>query len=438
MRPNLVVRGLLLAAAGLNGAVFAAGTVTPYADFVDPREPPPYRALSSGERDAFELGHAVFNTQWVPAGTPRAQRRDGLGPLFNAASCDACHNNGARGQGPGGSGPLPVGLVIQLSNAGGPDPGYGHVFNTAAIDGFPAEGTVSVSYDVREGRYPDGQPWRLRVPRYRLDKLLSGPILASTVIKPRLAPPLFGVGLLDAVPEAALMKRVRNEPSIVRGSLAHAGGEQRIGRFGWQGDSPSLADQTARALSREMGLRSRLIPKDDCGIPNERCRKAAAGGEPEVSDEFLAALVAFQRTLAIPRADARAKLDTASEAKAAAYFSSTGCIECHAAELPVDALGPLSRIQPYTDLLLHDMGPDLADRDAAGSIVDSRWRTAPLWGIGHLSRDGERYFLMHDGRARSIEEAVLWHAGEAAAARDRFTHLAPELRRLLIDWVARR
>ncbi len=434
MRPSTFSSGLLLWLAGMSGGALAADRILPHADFVDRREPPPYRTLSPVERDAFELGHVVFNTQWVPAGTPRAERRDGLGPAFNAASCDACHNNGARGLGATGSGALPVGLVIQLSNAGGADPRYGHVLNPAAIEGFVPEGSVRVVYEERAGRYPDGQAWRLRVPHCELSHLSGGPLAASTVIKPRLAQPLFGVGLLDAVPETALEKLARTARPDARGTLAPANRVGRIGRFGWQGDSHSLAEQTARALSREMGLRSRLIPEDDCKTPVEKCRTAVVGGVPEVSDEFFAALMAFQTLLAVPRAN----VEAIANPKAASLFESIGCAECHVSELPVQGVADLSRIQPYTDLLLHDMGADLADRDAAGRVINSRWRTAPLWAVAYTGRDRGSLFLLHDGRARSIEEAVLWHGGEAAAACDRFTSLEPELRQALVEWVSSR
>jgi len=191
------------------------------------------------------LGESLFNTVWAPAGAP-AVARHGLGPLFNAASCTACHANGGPGKGPTADGAVPAALVIELqtpaaqagAEAGG-DPVYGRVFNTAATDGVQAEGVVTVRYQEMGGRYyPDGMRWRMRVPHYQLTGLTHGPLAEQTVIKPRLAPALFGAGLLEAVPASAL----------------GAAGDARVrGRFGWQGESVSIRDQTTKALAREMG-----------------------------------------------------------------------------------------------------------------------------------------------------------------------------------------
>ncbi len=382
-----------------------------YAEFIDRRDPLPYKSLAVDEREAFELGLAVFNTQWVAAGTPRAQRRDGLGPVFNAASCDACHNNGARGAAPEDSGDLPASLVIQLAESGRASSRYGHVLNTVAIEGFQAEGRVRVLYEERPGRYPDGQPWSLRAPRYELYELRNGALEPGTVIKPRIAPALFGAGLLDAVPR-------------------HAGMPQ--GRFGWQADSPSLADQTARALSREMGLTSSLIPHADCGVRTVACLEGLSGGSPEVSEEFMHALLAFQRWLAVPRPSSNA----AANAEGAALFETAGCTACHLPTLPVEGIDAMRSIDALTDLRVHDMGADLADRDTHGRPVRSLWRTAPLWGLGHPDRRGRIDSLLHDGRARSIEEAILWHGGEALPARQRFEQLSSGRRTRLLEWLA--
>ncbi|MFC4252970.1 di-heme oxidoredictase family protein [Sinimarinibacterium flocculans] len=413
-------------------SVSAAAADPATVPFTDRRDPPSYRVLTAEERDRYELGQTVFNTSWVPAGTPRAGRRDGLGPMFNAASCDACHNNGARGQGPAQSGPAPVGLVIQLGAGDAADPVYGHVLNTSAIEGHAPEGTVFVAYTERRGRYPDGREWRLREPRYELRALRLGTIGKHSLIKPRLAPALFGAGLLEAVPDAAIIALAERPQNGVRGQVSRRDG--LIGRFGWQADSVSLDEQTARALSREMGLTSRGAERDDCGGADAACQRAPDGGQPEVSDDFFDAMLAFQRWLAVPRTD----VDEATEADGAALFARTGCAACHRPDLPVTGAGPVRRIAAYTDLLLHDLGPPLADRGADGRPVPTLWRTAPLWGLGHAVSSGRPLALLHDGRARSIEEAVLWHDGAAAPARQRFGRLSHAERNRLLDWVALR
>lgn len=405
------------------------------ADFVDRRDPPPFAALSAAQREAYELGHAIFNTQWVVARTPKAQRRDGLGPLFNGASCDGCHNEGARAQAASGGELAPIGLVVQLGSPYAQqcdtgDPVYGHVLNTSAIDGFAPEARVRMRYVERTGRHADGHAWTLRVPRIEIDALAHGALAGDTLIKPRLASALFGAGLLQAVPDTAIVESARRQGGVAgRVAWREVNGVRRIGRFGWQADAVSIEDQTARALSREMGLISTPIPHDDCTAAQSDCRKAANGGRPEVSDDFLAALVIFQQWLAVPRASASQAQD------GAALFAATGCADCHHPRLPVENIAGADTIAPYTDLLLHDLGEGLADRTHDGKPVTSRWRTAPLWGLHHVPRSGRAFALLHDGRARSVEEAVLWHDGEAAAARRRFEKLEASQRRRLASWV---
>ena len=266
-------------------AAIPASAVQVLQPFDDSRDPPTWRPLTDAEQAQHELGLTVFNTSWRPAGAARAGRIDGLGPVFNAASCDACHNNGARARTTVEPGLIPVSMVVQLGGPDGKaaDPSYGQVLNTAAIDGFQPEAQVRLSYVERRGRYPDGRPWSLRAPTYRFDELRLGPLRSDTVIKPRLAPALFGSGLLDAVPASAV-----------------ASDDSAAGRFGWQGNVPSLAAQTAQAFAQDMGLTSADFAQDDCGAADARCRAAQSGGEPEVSDDFLTAVIAYQRLLAVP------------------------------------------------------------------------------------------------------------------------------------------
>jgi CxxC motif-containing protein (DUF1111 family) len=409
-----------------------------YRAFPDSRDPPAYAPLDDAASAEYQLGHAVFNTQWVPAGTPGAERRDGLGPLYNAAACDECHNEGARGRGPLGTGPAPAALIVQLErpeSAGAPDPVYGHVLNTVALEGSAPEAVVTITYREFQGTYPDGAPWSLRVPGYEISELRYGPLAADTILKPRLAPPLFGVGLLELVPEQAVLA------SAEHGTPAWQTyrGARTLGRFGWQGASVSVRDQTTKAFSREMGLSSRDVPTDDCTVAQTDCRSAPNGGSPEVADELLDAVVAFQSALAVPAAEPAGSVRNPAK-NMQRDFEQLGCADCHRTHLPVrlrdsDGREQAGSIEPYTDLLLHDLGTGLADADVAGHRVPSRWRTAPLWGIGHHTRAASLLTLLHDGRARSIEEAILWHDGEAERARQGFEHWNAARRQALIDWI---
>jgi CxxC motif-containing protein (DUF1111 family) len=416
---------LLSALAAAAPSKSASPYVTPQiADvpFVNRRDPPPYRRLNDAEAARYELGMEVFNTHFLIAGTPNAARRDGLGPLFNGSSCDECHNNGARGRGPTEDGPLPAALVIQLTSSPQDttdpegDPVYGRVFNTLSLDGVPPEGVATVRYVESSGRYPDGSTWTIRVPTYSLSQLHYGPLSPQTIVKPRLAPALFGSGLLDATDDA---------------------GEQAPhGRFGWQATALSVKDQTARAFAREMGLTSTNIEHDDCTPAQTACRAQPNGGTPEVSAELFDAVVSFQRWLAVP-ASPRPHSPRDPGGKT---FADLGCANCHQPRREIslvesDGREHVASIAPYSDLRRHDLGDGLADESVAGKKTTSRWRTAPLWGLGYRMTLERHPTFLHDGRARSAEEAILWHDGEAANARDRFEHLPTQQRKALLEWI---
>jgi CxxC motif-containing protein (DUF1111 family) len=296
---------------------------------------------------------------------------------------------------------------------------YGRVFNTLALDGLAAEGVAMIRYEELSGNYPDGATWHLRAPHYRLTNLRYGPLAPQTIIKPRLAPALFGAGLLDAADPAA--------PSPAAPAL---------GRFGWQASAQSVRDQTARAFAREMGLTSTDITHDDCTATQTECLKQPNGGSPEVSAELFEAVLDFQRWLAVPTSPASHSPDDGGDR----LFAAVGCAHCHQTQLPItltDSAGQKLHavIAPYTDLRAHDLGDQLADEDVSGRKISNKWRTAPLWGLGYrLSLEKYPTFL-HDGRGRSVEEAILWHAGEAAAARTHFEELSTAQRSALLRWV---
>ena len=402
--------------------------------FTDHRNPPSYRKLSDAEFARYDLGMAVFNTQFVPAGTPNAGRRAGVGPLFNSSSCDSCHNNGAHGRGPTGDGPAPSPLVIQLAatptkNPTDPegDPVYGRVLNTVALDGVPPEGVAMIRYEETPGHYPDGSAWSLRVPHYTLSNLRYGPLSPRTLVKPRLAPALFGVGLLDA----AGRDTAGGAPN-----LDAAGRDQAQGRFGWQATALSVQDQTARAFAREMGLASADMPHDDCTQAETACLHAPSNGSPEVSSDIFSAVLSFQRYLAVPASPTPHPIPDRDPNT----FVDLGCGACHQPKLPVtvtdvDGKDVSAAITPYTDLRLHDLGSRLADETVAGKKVASKWRTAPLWGLGYRMWLEHFPTFLHDGRARSAEEAILWHDGEASGARARFEQLPAPQRKAFLHWL---
>ncbi len=216
------------------------------------------------------------------------------------------------------------------------------------------------------------------------------------------------------------------------------GGKKVIGRFGWQATEPAVASQVAAAFSREMGLTSPLISHIDCGSAAASCEKLPNGGTPEVEPALFDAVVLFQRMHAVART-VELQLPENEARAARASFDGAGCSGCHRSELTLEAgLGDSQprAIHPYTDLLLHDLGPDLADRDVVGRVIPTEWRTAPLWGINASVATGRPLRLMHDGRARSIEEAIAWHGGSAAEARAEFERLSATERAAVVRWIS--
>lgn len=409
----------------------------------------PAANLVSADRAIFFVGNAFFNSPWVVA-PASASARDGLGPLFNARSCDACHNNDGRGQ-PPLPGERPVSLVFQFSTPGtgphgepGPEPTYGGNLNPFAIDGVSAEGTVRIDLREVSGTFADGEAYTLLDPVYAFEELGYGPFAPMTEISPRVAPAVIGSGLLEQVPEAQVLEWADAEDRDGNGISGRANHvvdlvtqKKVLGRFGWKANQPDIAHQTSAAFSGEMGMATSLRPGQNCMPAQATCNAAPTGGAPEISDDIFDRIVQYQRTLAVP---ARRNLDTAAVKAGARLFLEAGCSACHRPELRTDGNAVLPELRnqtfhAFTDLLLHDMGPELADNRPDGEATGTEWRTPPLWGLGlqHLVNGHTR--LLHDGRARNASEAILWHGGEGAAARDAYKAMSKGDRDALIAFL---
>jgi len=404
----------------------------------DARTPVSWRGLTAEEQARFDLGHAVFNTTWLPAGQGSG-RRDGLGPVFNLGHCDGCHNSRRRGRGARSDvARAPGELVVQAGAWQNGrlqrfHPRFGHLINTDAIDGFAPEAEVIIRYTALTRTRADGSEQRLWQPVYQVTPADGQPLPDDLVLMPRLASHVQGAGLLEQIPEQVIVDGARARPDRPQGMVSwlETPGGRQLGRFGWQASEPSIARQIAVAFAREMGLTTQLVPVIDCAAHDHACRNAANGGEPEVAQELFDAVVAFQQWEAVRRTpDAAARLQQLAEGEH--LFHSTGCADCHRAQMPTLDGGVIA---PYTDLLLHDLGPELADRTVAGEPIPSRWRTAPLWGLSTAQEGARVLRLMHDGRARSVDEAIGWHGGSAAPARARYERLAPTQRQTLAGWV---
>jgi len=395
-------------------------------------------------------GRAVFERVWLPA--PGPAETDGLGPLFNAASCAECHaaDAGARRvlrlSAPAPEGEPPTEAEAILAGRGDlpairrGDPQFGGQIQDRAVPGLAPEAVLSLHWETTPVAAPgDGSAIALRRPVPALD-LGAGTLAPGAAMSLRTAPRLAGLALLEAIPDAAILARedpldADGDGISGRANLVWSGARLAVvpGRFGWKATEATLRDQSAAAFSADMGLSSFLRPADagDCTALQTACLALPGGGEgpatEEVSDADLAAVALYAGWTGLSRPP--------EDGPGAALFAKTGCGACHLPEMqvpqPPAAGGTGTRhIHPFTDLLLHDMGPGLADSLPAGRATGAEWRTAPLTGLGRATA------FLHDGRAGTIAEAILWHGGEAAAARARFAALDAADRDRLLDWLA--
>ncbi len=336
--------------------------------------------------------------------------------------------------------------VPGTSETGGPrpHPAYGDQLNDRSILNVPAEGQVAITYSETPGHYEDGEPYSLRAPSYRFEDPAFGPLGDDIMISPRVAPAVIGLGLLEAVPKETILALadpddtdgdgISGRPNWPWDTIA---GAPALGRFGWKANTPSLRQQNAGAANGDIGITSTLFPNDNCASAQEACDAAAIHEGPELSDRFLDRLTFYTRVLAVP--DRRDALDPAV-VQGEALFRAAGCASCHMPTLvtgdhPVPALTGQT-IHPFTDLLLHDMGDGLADGRPDFLADEREWRTPPLWGIGLVETVNGHTEFLHDGRARNLAEAVLWHGGEAEAARTAFTAMARTEREALLAFLA--
>lgn len=394
------------------------------------------------------MGNNFFNDNWVtaPASTTA---RDGLGPLFNAQSCSSCHFRDGRAQPPAGPDDPERGLLVRLGLVGDDGevvpthPTYGDQLQDRAIDGVPVEGSIVITTTERTGTYDDGTPYTLLEPHYEVVDAEGRPFPDDVAVSPRIAPAMFGVGLLEGVPAGAIVAAADPDDADGDGISGRAPmlvdaetGELVLGRFGWKASQATLDDQNASAFRADIGVTTTLRPEQPCTDAQPECRAAPDGGEPEVPDERLGRVTFYTRTLAVP---ARRDVGATETDRGEEVFRRIACSSCHSPTLEtgpseVEALSEQT-IRPWTDMLLHDMGPDLADRRPEGDAEGAEWRTPPLWGLGLLETVNGHTRLLHDGRARSIEEAILWHGGEAEATRDRFLALDAADRRALLAFL---
>jgi CxxC motif-containing protein (DUF1111 family) len=406
--------------------------------------------LSEENFDHFQVGNSFFRSAWVTA-PASASARDGLGPVFNAISCTGCHIRDGRGAPPQKYGEPLVSMLIRLSINGRtsegapmPEPTYGGQLQNRAIQGVKPEGEVNIKYEEKIGQFADGEVYSLRKPNYELRDLKYGNMHPNTKTSPRTAPFMIGLGLLEAIPEQAILANVDENDQNGDGISGRPNyvwdyekKQKTIGRFGWKANQPNLKQQVAGAFNGDMGLTTSLFTSDHCTDSQADCKKQISGGNPEISDEILKATVSYSASLAVPmRRNAQSK----EVLRGKQLFTETKCTTCHIPKFTTQALPNYPEyqgimIRPYTDLLLHDLGEELADKREDFEATGKEWRTAPLWGIGLIPKINGHTNFLHDGRARNLSEAILWHGGEAENSKNLFLKMSKHDRNALIKFL---
>ena len=406
--------------------------------------------LTTSEEIEFGTGNSLFNQSWVtaPASTSGL---DGLGPTFNARSCSSCHFKDGRGKPIQEFSKISKGFLMRLSitgenNHGGPlaVPNYGDQLQTASIFKVENEASISATYKIIKGSYPDGTEYELQKPIYKIFDEKFGS-LQNVLSSPRVGNQTIGLGFVDALAEREILK---NEDEFdcdndgISGKANYVWNVEKntttIGKFGWKANQPTLKQQIAAAFNGDIGLTSSIFPTTNCPSPQKGCLDSQNGGEPEVTDKQMQRITFYQSALAVPKRR-NYKKDNVLEGKM--LFHKMECIKCHqinfktASNYTVNSYLENITINPYSDFLLHDMGDALADGRPDFKANGKEWRTQPLWGIGLIKTVNKHTFLLHDGRARNVEEAILWHGGEAEKAKNNFKALLKKEREQLISFI---
>jgi CxxC motif-containing protein (DUF1111 family) len=415
----------------------------------------PATNLTETEIDRHFDGDLAFETRFVVNDPGGAPDQSGLGPLFNNRACADCHLRDGRGRPEEGTGQR-FGLLMKLSRPGAADgeapwsiPLYGTQFQDNSIDGVASEGKVNISYTESAGSFSDGENYSLRTPTYTLQDFYNQTAWdahsADVMISPRVAPPVFGSGLLEAITEEDIIANRQAQVSDASDSVAGIiqwvtdpeDSIVKIGRFARKGENPSVRIQSAGAYNQDMGITTSVFPGQNCREAGEQAQCNQPDGA-DISDQALNDAVFYSQTLAVP---ARRDVEAANVIRGKQQFINAGCAVCHVPGYTTgthpDGIEALSnqKIWPYTDMLLHDMGPGLADNRPSFYAGATHWKTPALWGIGLTKTVNTYAGFLHDGRARTLTEAILWHGGEAENAKNTFKNLSREQRQDILDFL---
>ena len=423
--------------------------------------------LDTKQAELAALGYKMFNNRWAFFWFENAEF--GRGPTSNAQACTTCHTNNGRGLAPATAHAVQAGvdgavrdhhitvpfepapnMVIRISLPGSdahggprPHPDYGDQLQIFGVKGVvPAEGQFTVEWREKTTTLPEGEQVRLRSPVISITHLAYSPLGDDLMIGARLAPPLVGLGLLEAVPEETLVAlAARESVAGLRGKVNRVWDESQqktvLGRFGLKANHGSIREQVAAAFFNDIGLSSPVYPEQNCPPVQAVCREQMVAGKPEITKLRLDATELYIRSLTVP---ARRRIEESQVRRGEALFGQAHCSVCHVPELKTGETASLPQlakqtIRPYTDLLLHDMGEGLADGRPDFLAGANEWRTPPLWGIGLSETVNGANAFLHDGRARNFTEAIMWHGGEAETSRDAFRNFAPEDRAALLSFL---
>ncbi|SNS23524.1 di-heme oxidoredictase family protein [Pseudomonas segetis] len=417
----------------------------------------PSANLSPLRRLDFSVGNSFFRNPWVIAPATTIAR-DGLGPLFNTNACQNCHIKDGRGHPPEPNAVTATSMLVRLSIPATtaeqakiieklgvvPEPTYSGQLQDMANPGVAPEGKVRMGYTLSSVELADGSKIELRKPTLAITQLGYGPMHPDTMFSARIAPPMIGLGLLEAIAEPDILANADPDDSNGDGISGRPNqvwddvrGKTVLGRFGWKAGQPNLNQQNAHAFAGDMGLTTSLLQHDDCTAAQVDCLAAPNGGEPEVSDKLLGSILFYSRNLAVP---VRRDVDSPQVLKGKNLFYQAQCNACHVEKFTTaaDAAEPElanQAVRPFTDLLLHDMGPGLSDNRPEFAATAQEWRTPPLWGIGLTQAVNGHTQFLHDGRARNLLEAIAWHGGEAEAAKQRVFAFNAEERKALLAFL---
>lgn len=411
--------------------------------------------------EKFMRGRHHFNQRWVQF--PSIGGDWGLGPTFITNKCVNCHVRAGRGAPPEKPDEQVMAVLVRLSIPGEtehggpkPHPAYGDQIQNQGLmgqdrddtflgDRVPPEAEVFLDWETSTVTMADGEQVELRKPKVRWGKLWFGPLSDDTMISLRMAQPIQGLGLLEAVPEETILKIAEEQkalgfngrPNYVRDDINK---KTSLGRFGWKANQPSVGQQIASAYAGDLGVTSDLYLEQNCPGPQTDCAYQPPGNQPELIESDWLEITFWEQGLAVP---ARRNVKDPKFKHGEKFFVQAKCSVCHVPELRTAASVPHfkmlenQKVRAYTDLLLHDMGEGLADNRPDFKAGGRDWRTQPLWGLGltKIVLGTGATPMLHDGRARNATEAILWHGGEAEASRAAFMNMPKADREALLFYL---